>query len=707
MIIISSNPRFMEDSRLNLPDGVLPREETIGFDPMEADQAPAPTPEPDIIPLISRTPSPAPADRQNTPATTDIQPEQAEDPYLLDDTEQERSAAPTATPEAQDIPLPDNPDTDLIEEDPTVQSDNESGGAEQQLLQEERLTHPPEDEESLPRRSDRERRPPKRYEGALAASLEEIHKPGSYNEAMADKLHRSEWLQAIKDELTQLQGLDTWELSKLPPGKKAIGSRWVFNVKLTSTGLIDRYKARLVAQGFSQVPGDDYLETFSPTIRGESLRTLLAIAAYDDLEIRQIDVVSAYPRSELHAEVYMRPPQGLKCPEGTVLRIKKSLYGLKQSGREWYIEACKGLGELGLEPLFSEPSIFATPDRKLIIGLYVDDMLILSKDPRIIENTVSHIKERWAIKDMGNAHYILGLRIHRDRKRRLLSLDQRPYIEQMLKRFKLGKARPCPTPASSRDALLRGTADEPLADQSLFQQGIGSLNWLAICSRPDISYSCNMLAQSCNRPTVRNWNGVIHLMRYISGTKDLRLWYGGYGNTEIPEPLRGLRGGFDHRLLGFCDADHAGDETDRKSVTGHLFMLNRGPITWTSSKQRCVATSTAEAEYIALAEAAKQGQWVRTLLLELRKHELLGPDRVVRTFNDNQACLTIATDPVAHRRTKHIDIRYHYSRQLIAAGKMTVSYLPTHDMLADILTKPLPLQPLKRCIRNYLIAPAN
>jgi hypothetical protein len=269
-----------------------------------------------------------------------------------------------------------------------------------------------------------------------------------------------------------------------------------------------------------------------------------------------------------------------------VLRVKKSLYGLKQSGREWYIEACKG-------PLFSEPSIFATRDRKLVVGLYVDDMLILGKDPKAIDAAVSHIKKRWAIKDLGEARYILGIRIHRDRKRKLLSLDQLPYIEQMLKRFGLDKAKPCPTPTSDRNALVKGDVNEPQADQNLYQQGIGSVNWLAMSSRPDISYCCGMLAQHCNAPSVRNWNGVVHLMRYISGTKSLRIWIGGYGNTEgmeVPRLLQGIGGTLNSSLLGFCDADHAGDETDRKSVSGHsvVFVLTRvqNPAT-KDARRRC------------------------------------------------------------------------------------------------------------------------
>ena len=177
----------------------------------------------------------------------------------------------------------------------------------------------------------------------------------------------------------------------------------------------------------------------------------------------------------------------------------------------------------------------------------------------------------------------------------------------------------------------------------------------------------------------------------MKGTRDLRLVFGGIGGDLSPQ------------LHGYCDADYAGDHTDRHSVSGHLFILNKGLVSWNSAKQRCVATSTTEAEYIALCDAAKQSQWLRMLLLELRREDLVGKDRAIQLFGDNQACLAIAEDPMAHKRTKHIDVRYHYTRQLIAFGKVRVSYVPTGDMLADVLTKPLPLPAFKRCIRDFLV----
>jgi hypothetical protein len=159
-------------------------------------------------------------------------------------------------------------------------------------------------------------------------------------------------------------------------------------------------------------------------------------------------------------------------------------------------------------------------------------------------------------------------------------------------------------------------------------------------------------------------------------------------------------------LRGYSDSDYAGDHTDRHSVSGHIFMLNMGPISWASAKQRCVATSTTEAEYIALCEASKQGQWLRTLLQEIGREKLLGGrGHRVQLFGDNQASLAIAADPMSHRRTKHIDVRYHYVRQLVAFGKMDVDYIRTEDMLADVLTKPLPLPAFSRCIKGYLRSP--
>ena len=537
-------------------------------------------------------------------------------------------------------------------------------------------------------------------ENAYTTKIDKIQIPSSYKDAVNDALYGPEWAYAISTEVTTLQSLDTWEYVSLPLGKRTVGHKWVFTIKYTPTGQLDKFKARLTAQGFSQVYGDDFLETFSPTMRSDSLRVLLAIAAYEDLSIRQVDVISAYPRSKLHADVYMRPPKGVDCPPGKVLKLKTSLYGLKQSGREWYIEACHGLQGIGLRPTAVEPSIFTLEDKSLILGLYVDDMLILSANEESIERVVKSIKKLWDIKDMGEVKKILGLNIQRDRKRHALTISQASYIEETLEKFNLTNAKPASLPVSDRGTLVAMLPNEPQADQSLYQQAIGRLMWITNSTRFDIAYAVGQLSQHCNKPTIRHWNSVIQVLRYLSGTRQLKLQIGGDYQDNTGQHAQKDYG---PRLHGFCDADYAGDHTDRRSVTGHIFLLNRGPVSWSSTKQRCVATSTTEAEYIALSEASKQGQWLRTLIKELNRLRLLEESQAVPMHSDNQACITISQDPGGHRRTKHIDIRYHYIRELVAYRKATITYLATQDMIADILTKPLPAQSFKHCIGNLLI----
>lgn len=531
-------------------------------------------------------------------------------------------------------------------------------------------------------------------EGAFTAVEGPVTIPQNTEQALNDPVYGPDWHEAINTEVQKLLALNTWEIVDLPPGKKAIGCRMVFALKHTPTGLIERFKARLVAQGFGQRPGEDFIETFSPTIRGESLRLLLAIAAIEDLEIRQCDVVSAYPRSRLHATVYVKPTEALrqilkiKDPR-KVLRLNTSLYGLKQSGREWYIEACRGLKTLGFEPLFSEPSILKNAETGQLIGLYVDDMLVLGKDLQAVQATIDAIGRLWEIKDLGDVQVILGIRVQRDRPKKTLYLDQTLYLQGIIDKYGLQGAKPITLPVQDRNSLGKASPGEALADQVLYQSAIGSLSWVARGTRWDIAYIVNQLASYCSEPTIRHWNAVVRVLRYLKGTPNYRLCLGESGK-------------YGHKLQGFCDADYAGDTDSRNSCSGGLWLLGGGPIVWSSTRQRSIALSTAESEYIAAAEAAKTGQWLRALLREIGRPQYLGKHLEVPIYSDNAACIALAKDPVAHARTKHIEVRYHYIRQLVAYGKTSLGYLPTEEMLADILTKPLPITAFQRCIRGYL-----
>jgi hypothetical protein len=261
--------------------------------------------------------------------------------------------------------------------------------------------------------------------------------------------------------------------------------------------------------------------------------------------------------------------------------------------------------------------------------------------------------------------------------------------ETALQRFRLGDAAPVVLPVTDRNTLISSSANELQADQALYQSLIGTLMWVAKGTRPDISYAVGQLSQHCSQPTVRHWNAGLRVLRYLKGTLDYRLQYGPAVDTPTG-------------LQGYCDADYAGDSTDRHSTTGYLYLLYGGLVSWSTQKQRCTALSTTESEYIALAECSKQGQWLRGLLRELQRSQYLPEGLAVPIYSDNQACIAVAKDPVAHSRTKHIDVRYHYIRELISFGKTTVQYCPTEDMLADVLTKPLPITAFKRCLQGLL-----
>ena len=536
-------------------------------------------------------------------------------------------------------------------------------------------------------------RKPRRFfddeDTALRADACGICLPKSYDEAISDPQYAQQWKDAIADELVKLQALGTWEYAELPPMKATVGTKWVFTVKYTPTGLVHHFKARLVAQGYSQRPGDDFCETFSPTIRYESIRALLAVGCAEDLEIHHADVDTAYPRAKLHAEVYIRRVEGLTLPSNVVLKVRKALYGLKQSAREWYIEACNGLAKFDLKPSFSDPSVFVNSDKTLIVGLYVDDMIILGPSLDVINTFKKEFGKLYKIKDLGEISMCLGLDIVRDRPSRTLTISQKSYTLKLVNEYLGGSDRIDPTPTGGIQTLGKAKQNEPRADISLYQKTIGSLMYLQRGTRPDITFAVCRLAQYCTDPTIRHWNCVLRVLRYLKGTAGYTVRYGSY------ERLQGLK--------GYSDSDYAGDPADRLSTYGYIFTLCGGPVAWTSKKQRSISTSTTEAEYVALCQTSKQAVWYSGLLRDIGYSKYLKDDYTVPLLCDNQSAIALAENPENHARSKHIDVQFHYVRQLVAYHKITVDYCSTSHMLADALTKPLRLSVFRTCVKGMLM----
>lgn len=485
------------------------------------------------------------------------------------------------------------------------------------------------------------------------------------------------WKPAMEKEFTSLIENGTWELVDLPPGRKAVKNRWVFVTKPIQEKK-PLYKARLVAKGFTQTAGIDYAETFAPVARLDSLRLLLSLAATFDWEVHQIDIKSAYLNGNLDEEIYMEQPKGFEVPgqEEKVCRLRKAIYGLKQAGRQWHEHLHESLCSFGYRKLLSgDVSIFFKHhdggNHITIILVYVDDMAIFGT-LEDIQATKKFIGSRYKYTDLGEIEHFLGLHITRNRSKKTISVDQTHYVQRILNRFEMKTCRPTYTPFAP-DTIL--TANPEKGSDSLltsrYQQLVGSLMYAMLGTRPDICFAVNRLSQFGSNPTHDHLLAAQHVLQYLSNTRHHKLTYGRNDSTE---------------LIAYSDSDWAGDRDDRRSTTGYTFILSGSSIAWATQKQRTIALSSTEAEYMALTECSKHAQWTISLLKQLS----FEVDLPIDIFCDSEGARSIASNNVDHKRTKHIDIKHHYIREKINEGTINVNEVNSKDNLADILTKALP-----------------
>ncbi|KAJ3479322.1 hypothetical protein NLI96_g9143 [Meripilus lineatus] len=493
--------------------------------------------------------------------------------------------------------------------------------------------------------------------------------------SLADTKSRSDWqdwFKAMETEVDQLHQLKTYTIEDLPPGRKAVGCRWVFTLKRDANGNVIKHKARLVAQGFSQIPGQDFSATYAPVMRLESFRTLLALAAHLDLEVHQMDVVGAYLNSDLDEEIFMRQPPGFEDGFPRVCRLQKAIYGLKQAGRAWNLKFnhifVDVLSYKRIHPDYCVYIKHFDGSNFIIVIIHVDDMALLGNSADTISRAKSEITPLLKISDLGEIKSFVGLKITRDRAARTITISQPHYIDTILARFHMESSHPVSTPLDPHVKFVAG--DTPPDSDIPYQAAIGSLMYAAVATRPDIAFAVQTLSQFNTRYSNTHWTAVKHVLRYLKGTRDLGITYGTGDLT----------------LFGYSDADWAQNISDRRSISGFAFLLAGGAISWSSKKQATVALSTMEAEYLALAHASKEALWLRSLLEHLH-FEISGETPI---FCDNQSTIAFAHDHQFHARSKHIDIRHHFIRDHINQKTITVPHVATQDNVADVLTKALP-----------------
>ena len=526
--------------------------------------------------------------------------------------------------------------------------------------------------EVVPRRSERLRHPPDFYGTRVNVTSQNPKEPKSIEEAVSGP-EKPKWEKAMEVEMQSLEENSVWDLVELPEGKRAIGNKWVYKVKTGADGLIERYKARLVAQGFSQKYGDDYDETFCPVVRLESLRVLIALAVQYGLKLHQVDVTTAFLNGELEEEVYMRQPEGFitQGKEHMVCKLNKSIYGLKQSPRCWNTALDNQLKQMGFIQSVSDPCIYTDAGGdKFFIGVYVDDIILAGHSDKRIQEVKDALAMQFDIKDIGNLHYFLGIKVLQDDKSKSIWIGQPLYINNLLKKFGMQDCEAVGTPVDVSTKLVKATNSDEIVDQQLYQSAIGSLLYLSVSTRPDITYAVSTLARFSSEPTKQHWTAVKRVMRYLKGTVNYGIHYSKKGSQEY---------------ICYSDADWAGDTDDRRSTSGYLFQISGGAVTWSSKKQSCVALSTAEAEYIALASTAQEAVWMRQLTTELGN----SPETATVIYEDNQSAISMTKNPQYHGKAKHIAIKYHFIREQVSNGTVNLQYCPTEEMVADMFTKGL------------------
>ena len=512
--------------------------------------------------------------------------------------------------------------------------------------------------------------------------------PKSYYDAIHGP-EAANWKEAIKSELRSLTRNQTWVV-KERKGRTLCKVKWIFSLKLNEHGNVERYKARLVARGFTQIPGIDFEEAYAPVVRAPTIRLALALKTQKKMKTLQLDISTAFLHGKMDKEVFIEMPQGLELltlneqsrlglegmTEDEALCLMKALYGTKQGARQWNIELKTTLRKMGYRQSDYDPCLFIRGEEFVII--YVDDLLLFYHNEEEAKRFEEGITEKYAVGKRDDGHYFLGQHIATTSEG--TNVNQVRYIEKMKQTFSLDDyAMKASRPIGDPNGLEVTEKEKATKIGKPYRELIGALLYVSNLTRPDISFAVGVLSRHLEHPQDRHWKAAVQLGRYVCNTKHLGLKF-----KKTSEKTDCLTAD-DIGLELYCDADWAADKKGRRSMSGVLIMMLGAPIYWRSVKQKSVAQSTMEAEYVALAEGVKNLMWVKGILGELG----IDCSNPTRVYEDNNAALELAKNPVMHSRAKHIDVKFHFVRDEWEKRSINIIKIETKRQLADILTKSL------------------
>ena len=505
--------------------------------------------------------------------------------------------------------------------------------------------------------------------GLTAFVVSQMREPLTYEEAI-NSPDAELWKEAIGKELNSHASNGTWALVDRPAGRNIVTNKWVFKIKRNADGTVERYKARLVARGFTQVEGEDFVDTFAPVVPMKTLRSFIATAAKRNYLVHQMDVETAYLNGVLREEIFMTIPKGVSGThlDGKVCKLQKSLYGLRQAGRRWYETLTEYLIHIGFQQARSDPCMFTRTN--CLLTIYVDDIMIAAKNESCMNRLKSELSARFKMKDLGTCHFILGIHVEISEER--INLHQRKYTEDLLQTFGMKDANPVATPLEYTQRLCSEGVSKPLGteEQRLYRGIVGKLQYLAVATRPDIAFAVGMLGRFCHAPNESHMGAAKRVLRYLRGAMDLGI---SFSRGQTPDAL-----------IAQSDADFKGDLDTRKSTSGHVLKFAGGPIDWHSKRQTVITTSTFEAELTSAFRTVQDLEWTRRLLSDLGCTIPLP----ITLHCDNQAMVLNLNSSVRNPvKSATIDLYLAYIREKIEDELIQVQFIAGSQNDADIFTK--------------------
>lgn len=405
----------------------------------------------------------------------------------------------------------------------------------------------------------------------------------------------------------------------------------------------------------------------------ESARLLFGIANQHQLHCHHIDVQTAFLNGQLDEEVYLKQPPGFIDPKfpDYVWKLEKSLYGLRQSPLAWHKEYHHVLLKLGFQQLKSEACIYHNRELEILLGVFVDDFLLICRSLPTLNKLKQDLSSHWKIKDLGEVKHFIGLNVERNWDEGTITIHQEKYIKEILHRFGMEESHPLSTPM---EPGLKLETPEDLDTSHPYREAIGALIFLAGATRPDITFATHKLAQFSEKHGDIHWNAVKRIFRYLKNTQQFGIRFKKTNDSTTT-------------VIGYSDANWGGDSAQQcKSTSGYVFYSLGGPISWCSKKQSTVAISSCEAEYLSLSEAVSQGLWISHVLQELG---IKSEEKAFVLYCDNNSAIHTALNPMLHGRMKHVNIKMHMIRDYVQQQQVILEYVPSEKNIADILTKPL------------------